>query len=240
MFATDADGVPLIGASSHTYTPGVVLPTITTTTTSTTTSTLPPGPETCGDGGLDVGEECDCAFTSDPVGQGAGCSGVSVVPAQPACVLCRRCVLLDHLCAPPTTTTSTTIATSTTLPGDTTTTTLPGGDPCAGAEGIAHALCRLDGALRAPLCGTETIPTRVDGALRRKLTRARDLLETAGGRSGKALTRVLRRSRRALNAAGVRAGRAAQANKPRKHMSGACAQTMTSLVGETRADIQVP
>lgn len=242
VFGLDTDGHPLVGSSGHSYTPGIVLPTVTTTTSTTTTTTLPTEPNTCGDGVLQAGEQCDCPGTADPVGQGAGCTGASVLPAQPACVVCRQCAILTHLCAPPTTTTTigpttTTILTTTTLVEDTTTTTLPGEAACAGKVGIAHALCRLDVALRAPLCGTDAVPPRVDGALRKKLTRARDLLETAGVKTGKPLTRVLRRSRKALTGTANRALRAAAATRPAKHVSNECAATMTSLAGATKADI---
>jgi len=246
VFATDSDGRPLVGASGHTYTPGVVLPTVTTTTSTSTTTTLPTVPGTCGDGALQAGEQCDCPATSDPVVQAAGCTGASVLPAQAACVICRQCALLANLCAPTTTTTTsvttTTLASTTTLPDGTTTTTttLPDIPACAGKVGIAHALCRLDGALRAPLCGSETVPPGVDGALRTKLTRARDLLEIAGTRSGKKLARVLRRSRRALTATANRARRAAAATRPAKHVSAECAAALTSLAGDTKADLQTP
>ena len=248
VFAIDSDGRPLLGASGHTYTPGVVLPTVTTTTSTTTTTTLPGVPDTCGDGVVQAGEQCDCPATSDPVMQAAGCTGASVLPAQAACVVCRECALLTNLCAPTTTTstttpvTTTTLASTTTLPGGTTTTTttLPADPPCAGTVGIAHALCRLDTALRAPLCGAETVPTLVDGALRKKLTHSRDLLETAGTRSGKKLLRVLRRAQHALTATANRAQLAARATRPARHVSSACAATMTSLAGATKADLQTP
>ena len=206
--ASDADGQPLTGASGHVYAALTLASYTTTTSTTSTSTTLAPGAATCGDGDVDPGEDCDCPSTTDPVEQGQGCMGASVIPPQESCIQCRQCHLLDTLCADvtaPTTTTTTTApgattTTTTTAPGATTTmtttapgattttsTTLPGA--CAGLTDIPRATCLLDAALAAPLCGDEPLPPKVDARLRGKLGSAAKLLANARGKSGKALGR---------------------------------------------------
>src|SRR5262245_61925821 len=116
-----------------------------------------------------------------------------IVPAQPACVVCRGCQLLSF--CPPSTTTMTTVVT-TTLPGAstttttaiTTTTTTAPPLPRPGLSGLALVQCQLAAALGRPLCGNEVVPPAVDHALRANLNAANAALcsaTTATGRKGK-------------------------------------------------------
>ncbi len=240
MEITDTDGHAVAGASGHVY-EALTLPTYTTTSTSTSTSTtLPPGPDTCGDGDVDPGEDCDCPATDDVMLKGMGCTGSSVIPPQAqACVLCRRCHLLNVLCvdASVTTTSSTTIASTTLAPGATTTTTLDPGAACTGLTGIPRAACLLDAALAAPLCGAETIPPKVDKQLRGKLNAAKTLLGNASGKSGRSLAKLMKRARRALDASSTKATKAVGAKSPKKQISATCAATIGSLVGGVAAEL---
>ena len=121
--------------------------------------------------------------------------------------------------------------TTTTLsPGGSTTTTLP--STCAGLVGIPRALCLLDTALAAPLCGAEPLPSKVDTMIRAKLEAAHALVAGADQLSDRAHSRRLKRARRALNAAATKARKAAASKNPKKHVSDACAATVQALVGD--------
>jgi hypothetical protein len=146
---TDADGMPVVGDSGHVYAdPGSQppIPTTTTVTTTTVTSTtLPTCAGTCGNEVVqpDCGEACECPPDADPVHAAFGCSGSTVVPGQPDCVVCRGCRLITALCASapvPTTTSTTTI--STTPSTSTTSTTLA--TACPTTRSVAAIACRLD------------------------------------------------------------------------------------------------
>ncbi|MGH7896258.1 MAG: hypothetical protein ACREQL_16450 [Candidatus Binatia bacterium] len=185
-----------------------------------TTTTLPPCAGSCANGVVqpECGEDCDCVDDHF-------CAGGAIVPPQPACGVCNNCALIG--CGTSTTTT--------TAPGATTTTTVPAA--CVGLAGIPRAVCLLDAAIAAPLCGTETLPPKVDKGVRSRLGGARTQLANADGQSGKPLAKRLKRARRALAAAVTRASKAAAAKSTQKRISTDCAGSIATIADRVMAEL---
>ena len=127
------------------------------------------------------------------------------------------------------------VTTSTTIPGPTTT-TLPLEAQCDGLVGVARASCVIRAALAEGLCGDERIPTKLDGALRRRLGVAADKLDAAVTETCRKRTRLLKNScRRALTTVERQAGVAARSKRASKRISSSCEGNIGGLVGTTRA-----
>jgi hypothetical protein len=121
----------------------------------------------------------------------------------------------------------------------TTTTTLPGGrgSACAAIVGLAHARCLIDDVLAGALCDGETVPSKLDRALRARLTRAGAKLDLAIASDGKKRVRLLKKVRAAIAAVGKKAGAAEKSRKPSKRISSSCAGRFGDLVSAIGRDL---
>ena len=221
--------------------------------TTTTTTTLPAAC-VCGDGVwdrfCDVPEECDCSGA-------APCTGPAIVPPQQPCAVCTGCTLDFSACpggfphpttttmigATTTTTSPTSPVTSTTHPTSTSSTTLPAGPPplrCAALQGLARTRCELEEALAHPLCGAETVPAKLDHALRAKLGAADTSLGQALSVGGAKDRRLLKRVRHDLAGVKQQSAVAARSKSAKRRISAACAAMLKQLVGAEMAGLTAP
>jgi hypothetical protein len=221
--------------------------------TTSTTTTLPPAC-VCGDGVwdrlCDVSEECDCSGA-------APCTGPAIVPPQQPCAVCTGCALDFSACpggfphpttttviGVATTTTSTTSpVTSTTPPTATTSTTVPAGPPpsrCAALQGVARTRCELEEALAHPLCGAETVPAKLDHALRANLGAADTSLGQALGVGGAKERRLLKRVRHELAGVRQQSAVAARSKRAKRRISASCAAMLKQFVDAEKAELTAP
>lgn len=193
------------------------------------TTTGPVAGACCGNGVIDAGEECDD-------GNQVGSSGHEGL--QDGCAF--DCTVNDlwHCTGEPSqcaigilTSTSTT----STSPATTTTTVTPQGS-CSDVTGIARARCRIATALASDLCDGETVPTKVDRALRAQLEKVADRLSAAATSEGRKRARMLKLAGSVLSAANRKAAAAEKSKKAARHISSDCKARITGLVSAIDAD----
>jgi len=97
--------------------------------------------------------------------------------------------------------------------GPTTTTTIPGG-------GCSEPIACIDAVLGAPLCGTETVPAKLQVLVEKKLRAAATAIGKAASGSEKKRAKLLRRAGRQLDKIGARAD--AFAEKKKTPITAAC------------------
>jgi cysteine-rich repeat protein len=120
---------------------------------------------------------------------------------------------------------------------DSSTTTLPSQGECDDLVGVVRASCRIRVALAKELCGDETIPTKLDGSLRRRFGVVADKLDATVVSTGGKRALLLKKIRRGLAAVERQAGAAAKAKQSAKRISSSCESAIRGLVGTTRADL---
>ncbi len=197
--------------------------------------------ECCGNGVIEADEECD---DGNQVGT-PGHEGL-----QDGCA--SDCTVNDlwHCSGAPSkcaigapTTTSTTLTTSSTAPtttnpggASTTTTTVTPQGACSDVTGIARARCLIAAALASDLCDGETVPTKVDRALRAQLAKAGDRLTAAATSEGRKRARMLKTAGSVLGAANRKAAAAAKSKKAARRISSDCRLRIGELVSAIEAD----
>jgi cysteine-rich repeat protein len=198
-------------------------------------------------GVCDVEESCDGAAPGCPddafEAAGTPCGALDAcTPDQ--CDDAGICQSTHVDCPTTTTTTTTTViddgSTTTTTVVDgatTTTTTLAPSDPCAAVADLAHARCLIDVALAHDLCQGETMPAKLDRALRARLTKVGARLDAAIASEGRKRTRLLKKVRGAIAAVGRKATTARDAKTATKRISPSCATGLGGLVSAVQADL---
>ena len=188
----------------------------------------------CGNGVIEAGEECD---DGNQIGN-AGHEGL-----QDGCA--SDCTVNDlwHCSGTPSkcsigtpTTTSTTPTTTSTGGASTTTTTVTPQGPCSVVAGIARARCLIAAALARDLCDGETVPTKVDRALRAQLEKAADRLAAAATSEGRKRARMLKMAGSGLSATNRKAAAAAKSKKAAHRISSDCKAQIGGLVSAVEAD----
>lgn len=187
----------------------------------------------CGNGIIDAGEECD---DGNQVGS-PGHEGL-----QDGCAFdCTvndlwHCSGAPSQCSIGAATSTSTTATTTSTDGGSTTTTATQQGPCSDVAGIARARCRIEAALGSDLCDGETVPTKLDRALRTQLAKASDRLAAAATSEGRKRARMLKIAGSMLSAANRKAAAAAKSKKAARHISLECKARIGGLVSAIEAD----
>jgi hypothetical protein len=127
--------------------------------------------------------------------------------------------------------------TTTVIGSPTTSTTLPLADQCAAVAGLAHARCLIGVALAGDLCDGETIPSKLDHALRARLTKAAARLDAAIGSDGRKRRRLLEKVRRAMTAVGRKAAAAGRSTRSGRQISSSCVSGLGELVSAIQRDL---
>jgi hypothetical protein len=192
-------------------------------------------------------------FLRDADPDGAGGAGARAFAqwsahARPVVVDARR-LALDPVAG----TTTSTSTTSTTLPRCSDGGGCDDGDPCTGGDrceagecvgrvaDVAGVECRLERLVTAP-CAGETLPSKLDQRIRKKVQKTVRLLEGAvkaasKKRQGKA-EKLRARAAQQLAAISAQAARAAGAPKPAKRISPACRATIDGIVSGGRLVVE--
>ena len=184
-----------------------------------------------GAGPCDVAETCDGINPDCPAdgfeAEGTPCGALDAcTPDQ--CDAAGTCQP-THVDCPTTTTTV--------LGNPSTTTTLPPGAQCSTVTGLAHARCLIDFALAHDLCDGETVPPKLDRALRGRLTKTGARLDAAMKSDGRKRARLVKKARATITGVGKKAATARNASKSAKQISPSCASGLGELVSKVQSDL---
>jgi hypothetical protein len=104
-------------------------------------------------------------------------------------------------------------------------------------RGLLHARCLIGVALGGDLCDGDTIPPKLDQALRTRLTKAALRVDAAMASEGRKRIRLLKKARGLMGVVGRKAAAAHASKKPDKRISSPCASGLGTLVSAVQADL---